>query len=898
MFRKLVLLVLLVSILVCLAGSAYARPSFVPPGLAKKMEPKDLVFSDSGEAAWALQYMARLKARGIIKGYEDGTFRPSSSVSQAEAVSMVVRMKSAEAEQQALELSNTPLPIPGIAASWWATGYIQHALQSGWISLEDFAPNAAAKRVWVAKLLVRALISNWELEVAARAGVVLTFSDAHRITAQDAPYVALAVERGWIHGYPDGQFQPDKPVTRAEMAALLDRSEGSTPGPNPYEIRGTLEAVDVTLRKITVLSGGASLQYSVSQDALIFVDGTYNVVSLAHLSPGDSVNLILNQDGVVILLSAEAGPGQKVSGTVVATAFDATPKSLVVVSGGTTLAYVLAADCKLYYQNQEVALSLLVPNDKVELSIYNNAVVRIKITEKTGVVPPHGHQVTGTIHAIAPSASGTALSVKTSAGVLHTYELKPDCQVRVQDTLVDRSLLSTGIEVRITVVDNLIAFIEVLPKQIEGTVTAVDLAATPRTLSVDQNVYKLSADAKAYYTNSVVPLSTISVNDKVSMVRYIDVTAVTITQKHSAAVSITGNIHALTVSAATYTMTVRTAAGIDHVYDLSNSAEVRSGTLLLSRLDLRVGLPVTVSVSGGLITAVEVLAREVSGTVSAIDLASSPKSISIVTTGATSVYPLMPDVKVYHNAVLVPLTSIQLNDSVQLTCIVDSVTEILITHKSGSVSGTITGIVSSGGIASLTLVSSTGVNYTYPLASSAEVWVEDALVTVSELTAGIKAKLTLVNAEITLVEVLEQKHSGTVTSMALDTRKISVLSESATKQYTLSAECKAYYANEEVALSSIVPGDKVELSRFIDVFSIVITQKHAVLSGVLEAVSVSAQGTTLSVRDSLDTLHTHLLTDGAQITHNGAATTVDELAIGSQVTLTLVDGEITAVEME
>ena len=35
--------------------------------------------------------------------------------------------------------------------------------------------------------------------------------------------IRRCMERGLLKGYPDGSFQPDKPVTRAELAVILDR---------------------------------------------------------------------------------------------------------------------------------------------------------------------------------------------------------------------------------------------------------------------------------------------------------------------------------------------------------------------------------------------------------------------------------------------------------------------------------------------------------------------------------------------------------------------------------------------------------------------------------------------------------------------------------------------------
>ena len=34
---------------------------------------------------------------------------------------------------------------------------------------------------------------------------------------------------GWINGYPDGSFRPDRNVTRAELMAMVNRALGRTP---------------------------------------------------------------------------------------------------------------------------------------------------------------------------------------------------------------------------------------------------------------------------------------------------------------------------------------------------------------------------------------------------------------------------------------------------------------------------------------------------------------------------------------------------------------------------------------------------------------------------------------------------------------------------------------------
>lgn len=49
----------------------------------------------------------------------------------------------------------------------------------------------------------------------------VTVDDITGHWAEDA--IRRCIERGLLKGYPDGSFQPDKPVTRAELAVILDK---------------------------------------------------------------------------------------------------------------------------------------------------------------------------------------------------------------------------------------------------------------------------------------------------------------------------------------------------------------------------------------------------------------------------------------------------------------------------------------------------------------------------------------------------------------------------------------------------------------------------------------------------------------------------------------------------
>ena len=114
-------------------------------------------------------------------------------------------------------------------------------------------------------------------------------------------YVDVAVELGLFQGYPGGQFKPNKAVTRAEMATIIDRflSE-ELPDETDYSATGTITSL--RSNKITVkAASGRSTTYTISPDALILVNGRPG--DWDDLSVGDAVQVLSNGAGVALLIT-------------------------------------------------------------------------------------------------------------------------------------------------------------------------------------------------------------------------------------------------------------------------------------------------------------------------------------------------------------------------------------------------------------------------------------------------------------------------------------------------------------------------------------------------------------------------------------------------------------------
>ena len=157
-------------------------------------EPTALTFSDVTEDNWHYEFVMKMAESGFVGGYADGTFLPGGNVKWSEALAMVMRFAGYE-EQAAVE------------GGTWASGWIAKAQEDGLVE-GDVDQNAFITRAELCELVAKAMeVAPSESESA--------FADT------DNAYVQALVELEVIGGMPDGTFQPDGELTRAQLCKIL-----------------------------------------------------------------------------------------------------------------------------------------------------------------------------------------------------------------------------------------------------------------------------------------------------------------------------------------------------------------------------------------------------------------------------------------------------------------------------------------------------------------------------------------------------------------------------------------------------------------------------------------------------------------------------------------------------
>lgn len=205
---------------------------------------------------WARQYIDRMVAAGVLYGYPDGTFQPDKPVTQAEIIALVIRV-SDDADEDIDEEALEDEDLDGVPA--WARLCVKKAALNKIINLNRFHSHVQASRaqavVWIAKAIGLEPVDVSEVP----------FKDGILISREDLGYILAAVDAGIISGMPDGKFNPNSSITRAQIASIIERilnqQDGEGPGEDAYPIRISLKS-EVTLEQGEALPLTAKVFYS------------------------------------------------------------------------------------------------------------------------------------------------------------------------------------------------------------------------------------------------------------------------------------------------------------------------------------------------------------------------------------------------------------------------------------------------------------------------------------------------------------------------------------------------------------------------------------------------------------------------------------------------------------
>ena len=156
-----------------------------------------------------------------IVGYGNGEVRPQNNITRAEVATIFFRLLTDDVRDENLTKTNR---YSDVAATSWYNTAVSTMTKAGIVDgYPDgtLRPNAAITRAEFAAIAAR--FDNDGDKTAAK------FSDIATHWAKDE--ISIAYNNGWITGYPDGTFGPQRDITRAETMTLVNRVLNRQPEP-------------------------------------------------------------------------------------------------------------------------------------------------------------------------------------------------------------------------------------------------------------------------------------------------------------------------------------------------------------------------------------------------------------------------------------------------------------------------------------------------------------------------------------------------------------------------------------------------------------------------------------------------------------------------------------------
>ena len=174
-------------------------------------EENKVTFNDVPQSHWAFDCINYLRWQGKVSGDEKGNYNPESDVTRAEYVKMLCKLFNIEEEND--------VSFDDVGEDGWFKGYVAAAKKKGLINGDgvNFYPNSNITRQDMAVMTYN-FAKNAGIEFSDTYNNFLDFNIVSDYAKDAIGYLAGAKV---INGTPDGTFEPENNLTRAEAAKVI-----------------------------------------------------------------------------------------------------------------------------------------------------------------------------------------------------------------------------------------------------------------------------------------------------------------------------------------------------------------------------------------------------------------------------------------------------------------------------------------------------------------------------------------------------------------------------------------------------------------------------------------------------------------------------------------------------
>lgn len=368
-----------------LLASALAASTIVP------VMAKD-TFSDVTDKHWAKEYVEDMAKRGLISGYDDGTYKPERDVSRMDAFALFARLMGSNNESNKDVLEIAKEKYKDVLEEYeltYAEGDIAFLLYRGIISEEELdryfegsKKTKAMPRYEAAILITKAMLAE---DTATQEVLIdMDYTDVADIPSEAKQYVYYVSQKGIMQGS-DNKFSPNGNVQRGQIAVMLSKTANSA---NYYFEIAKLEKVDADADNIKIADYDDEIGYS--KDTIIFKDG--KKADDKELLPGQTVVLTYAEDdgGVKVvyidILATEVTETKK----VVYKGYKSSEGKIEIRTEdpetGEAVSYECSPNAIIIINNELLNVSKIKTDEYLELGLAGDVVVEIKAITKTETV--------------------------------------------------------------------------------------------------------------------------------------------------------------------------------------------------------------------------------------------------------------------------------------------------------------------------------------------------------------------------------------------------------------------------------------------------------------------------------------------------------------------------------
>lgn len=251
----------------------------------------------TGDYGWAYEYVENMAEKGLITGFEDGSFRPGNSVTRRDAFALFARIMGSNNEANAEIAALASEKYADVLEKYdlsYAEGDVAFMMSRGVLAESEldtyFAgtkKTEAMPRYEAAVLITKAMLA--EEEATSEVLIDMDYTDVGSIPKSARQYVYYVSQKGIMSGMGNGEFSPNTSVRRSEIAVMMTKTIDSV---NYYFEQSTLESVNTLVNNIKIKDFDTEIGYD--DNTKFYLNG--EPASEDDMKAGQNVVLTYNEN--------------------------------------------------------------------------------------------------------------------------------------------------------------------------------------------------------------------------------------------------------------------------------------------------------------------------------------------------------------------------------------------------------------------------------------------------------------------------------------------------------------------------------------------------------------------------------------------------------------------------